>query len=131
MTYYWDEPESHIPEKIRFERRMNWQGINFLYYPQPGMDQSAGYKVKLKGRNWRSDSLFLLWSRTGKRIFKHQYLGIGGVLTFKNAKKIKRSGRVCAYKNRIVLETDCPLYGAKHQTEKRNSSLNLLMWQTN
>ena len=52
------------------------------------------------------------------------YLGIGGVLTFKNAKKLKE---VAAYAplDRIVLETDCPYMAPVPNRGKRNSSLNL------
>lgn len=52
------------------------------------------------------------------------YIGIGGVLTFKNAKKLKE---VAAYTplSRIVLETDCPYLAPEPNRGKRNSSLNL------
>ena len=52
------------------------------------------------------------------------YLGIGGVLTFQNAKKLKE---VVAYMpmDRIVLETDCPYLAPTPNRGKRNSSLNL------
>ena len=52
------------------------------------------------------------------------YLGIGGVLTFNNAKKLKE---VVAYMplERIVLETDCPYLSPVPNRGKRNSSLNL------
>jgi TatD DNase family protein len=52
------------------------------------------------------------------------YLGIGGVLTFNNAKKLKE---VVAYApmDRLVLETDCPYLAPVPFRGKRNSSLNL------
>ena len=52
------------------------------------------------------------------------YLGIGGVLTFKNAKKLKE---VASYAplDRILLETDCPYLSPEPNRGKRNSSLNL------
>ena len=45
------------------------------------------------------------------------YLGIGGVVTFKNAKKL---GEVVEYMpmDRMVIETDCP-YLTPDQTEER------------
>lgn len=53
------------------------------------------------------------------------YLGIGGVVTFKNAKKLKE---VAAYApiDRILLETDCPYLAPVPNRGKRNSSLNLV-----
>ena len=52
------------------------------------------------------------------------YLGIGGVVTFKNSKKLKE---VVAYMpmDRMVLETDCPYLAPEPFRGKRNSSLNL------
>lgn len=52
------------------------------------------------------------------------YLGIGGVLTFPNAKKLKE---VVAYMplEQLVLETDCPYLAPVPNRGKRNSSLNL------
>lgn len=52
------------------------------------------------------------------------YIGIGGVLTFNNAKKLKEA--VCKIPlERIVLETDCPYLAPEPNRGKRNSSLNL------
>lgn len=50
--------------------------------------------------------------------------GIGGVLTFKNAKKLKEA---VAYipMDRILLETDCPYLSPEPNRGKRNSSLNI------
>ena len=52
------------------------------------------------------------------------YLGIGGVLTFNNAKKLKE---VVDYMpmDQLVLETDCPYLSPVPNRGKRNSSLNL------
>lgn len=52
------------------------------------------------------------------------YLGIGGVLTFPNARKLKE---VAAYAplDQIVLETDSPYLSPVPNRGKRNSSLNL------
>ena len=52
------------------------------------------------------------------------YLGIGGVLTFKNAKKLKEVAAM-APRSQIVLETDCPYMSPEPHRGKRNSSLNL------
>ena len=52
------------------------------------------------------------------------YIGVGGVVTFNNAKNIKE---VVAYApmDRIVIETDCPYLSPVPNRGKRNSSLNL------
>ncbi len=52
------------------------------------------------------------------------YIGIGGVVTFKNAKKLKETAARIPL-DRILLETDCPYLSPEPYRGKRNSSLNL------
>ncbi|MBR3646293.1 MAG: TatD family hydrolase [Lachnospiraceae bacterium] len=50
------------------------------------------------------------------------YLGVGGVITFKNSKKLKEVVEYAPIEN-IVLETDCPYLAPVPYRGKRNSSL--------
>ena len=52
------------------------------------------------------------------------YIGIGGVVTFRNAKKVKEVAREVPL-DRILLETDSPYLSPEPNRGKRNSSLNL------
>lgn len=52
------------------------------------------------------------------------YLGIGGVVTFKNAKKLKEVVEYAPLEQ-LVLETDSPYLSPEPNRGKRNSSLNL------
>ena len=52
------------------------------------------------------------------------YLGIGGVVTFKNAKKLKEVIETIPLE-KILLETDCPYMAPEPYRGKRNSSLYL------
>ena len=52
------------------------------------------------------------------------YIGIGGVVTFKNAKKLKQVVQEIPLES-IVLETDCPYLAPVPYRGKRNSSLYL------
>ncbi|MCQ2491868.1 MAG: TatD family hydrolase [Lachnospiraceae bacterium] len=52
------------------------------------------------------------------------YIGIGGVVTFKNSKKLKEVAKYVPL-DRIVLETDCPYLSPVPYRGKRNSSLHL------
>ena len=52
------------------------------------------------------------------------YFGIGGVITFKNAKKLKEAVAYIPLE-RILLETDSPYLSPEPNRGKRNSSLNL------
>jgi len=50
------------------------------------------------------------------------HIGIGGVVTFKNGKKLKEVAEVVPLE-RILLETDCPYLAPEPYRGKRNSSL--------
>lgn len=51
------------------------------------------------------------------------YLGFGGVVTFKNAKKVRCALEVCPMEN-ILIETDCPYLAPEpHRGERNNSAL--------
>ena len=52
------------------------------------------------------------------------YLGVGGVVTFKNARKLKEVVEYAPLEQ-IVLETDSPYLSPEPNRGKRNSSLNL------
>lgn len=52
------------------------------------------------------------------------YIGIGGVITFSNARKLKEAVAAIPVEN-ILLETDCPYLAPVPNRGKRNSSLNL------
>ena len=52
------------------------------------------------------------------------YIGVGGVVTFKNGKKLKETVRRIPLE-RILLETDCPYLAPEPNRGKRNSSINL------
>lgn len=52
------------------------------------------------------------------------YIGIGGVITFSNARKLKEAAAAIPIE-RILLETDCPYLAPIPNRGKRNSSLNL------
>lgn len=52
------------------------------------------------------------------------YIGVGGVVTFKNARKLKETVQAVPLEN-IVLETDCPYLSPEPNRGKRNDSSNL------
>lgn len=52
------------------------------------------------------------------------YIGVGGVVTFKNAKKLKEAVAAIPLE-RIVVETDCPYLAPEPNRGKRNASIYL------
>lgn len=128
LDYYWDEPDREI-QKHWFERQLE-------------LAREVGLPVVIHSRDAAKDTLDMMKSQKagdmggvihcfsyGVEIAREYldmgfYLGIGGVLTFKNAKKLKE---VVDYMpmDRLVLETDCPYLSPVPNRGKRNSSLNL------
>lgn len=128
LDYYWDEPDREIQK--------HW------FIRQLGLAREVKLPVVIHSRDAAKDTLDLLKEQKAGEIggvihcFSYGvemareylnmgfYLGIGGVLTFNNAKKLKE---VVEYMpmDRMVLETDCPYLSPVPNRGKRNSSLNL------
>jgi TatD DNase family protein len=128
LDYYWDEPERNIQKK-HFERQLE-------------LAREIQKPVVIHSREAAADTLDIMKSlhaeniggiihcfSYGKEMAREYlnmgyYLGIGGVITFTNAKKLKE---VVAYMplDRLVLETDSPYLAPVPNRGKRNSSLNL------
>lgn len=128
LDYYWEEPEHGI-QKEWFVKQLN-------------LAREVKLPVVIHSRDAAKDTLDIMKAEHSEEIggvihcFSYGvemareylnmgfYLGIGGVLTFNNAKKVKE---VVEYMpmDRIVLETDCPYLAPVPNRGKRNSSLNL------
>lgn len=128
LDYYWDEPEREI-QKHWFVRQLE-------------LAREVRLPVVIHSRDAAKDTLDLMQAQHAEELggvihcFSYGvelareylsmgfYLGIGGVLTFKNGRKLKE---VVEYMplDRILLETDCPYLAPVPNRGKRNSSLNL------
>ena len=128
LDYHWDEPERDVQKKW-FARQLE-------------LAREVKLPVIIHSRDAAKDTLDLMKGEHAEEIggvihcfsygveMAREYLnmgffiGIGGVLTFSNGKKLKE---VAAYAplDRIVLETDCPYLAPVPNRGKRNSSLNL------
>lgn len=128
LDYYWEEPEHEIQKKW-FVRQLN-------------LAREVSLPVVIHSRDAAKDTIDIMnaekageiggvvhcfsYTKETAGIFLDMgfYIGIGGVLTFKNAKKLKEAAAYIPM-NRIVLETDCPYLAPEPNRGKRNSSLNL------
>ena len=128
LDYFWDEP-GHDIQKKWFERQLE-------------LAREVKLPVVIHSRDAAKDTLDMMKALHAEKIggvihcFSYTkemareylnmgfYLGIGGVVTFKNAKKLKE---VVEYMpmEQMVLETDCPYLSPVPNRGKRNSSLNL------
>lgn len=128
LDYYWDEPDREL-QKYWFVRQLN-------------LAREVKLPVVIHSRDAAKDTLDIMKEQRCEEIggvihcFSYGadlareyldmgfYIGIGGVVTFKNGRKLKE---VVEYMpmDRMVLETDCPYLSPEPLRGKRNSSLNL------
>lgn len=128
LGYYWDEPERKIQKK--------W------FARQLALSKETELPVIIHSRDAARDTLDIMKAEhngatkgvihcfsygvemASEYLNMGYYLGVGGVLTFKNAKKLREVVEY-APMSRLVLETDCPYLAPVPNRGKRNSSLNL------
>ena len=128
LDYYWEEPDHEIQKK--------W------FVRQLDLARRSRLPVIIHSRDAARDTLDIMKAEGAGEIggvihcFSYTkemareylnmgfYLGIGGVLTFKNGRKLKEVAEY-APMDRIVLETDSPYLSPVPNRGKRNSSLNL------
>lgn len=130
LDYYWDREEA-----VR-RRQKEW------FARQLSLAKEAGLPVIIHSRDAAKDTwdvmeaegaaklrgvvhCFSYTKETARDFLKWDYyFGIGGVITFKNAKKLKEAVEYIPME-RILLETDSPYLAPEPNRGKRNSSLNL------
>lgn len=125
LDYYWPEPEPSIQKKW-FERQLQLAGEVKLPVVVHSRDAARDTLDILKG--WRKDltkgviHCFSYTKETAREYLNMDYyFGIGGVLTFKNAKKLAEAAEYIPLE-RILLETDCPYLAPEPYRGKRNQS---------
>lgn len=127
LDYYWDN-ESHDIQKMWFIRQLQLAGSHGLPVNVHSREAAADTMEILKEHGQGMDVIVHCYSYS--REMAEEYvnmgyrIGIGGVVTFKNAKKLKEVVRAIPLSH-IVLETDCPYLSPEPNRGKRNSSLNL------
>lgn len=128
LDYYWDEPERDIQKKwfeaqIELAREVK---LPIIIHSRDAAKDTYDIMKALHTEDIGGVVHCFSYSKEMARQFLDMgfYIGIGGVVTFKNAKTLKE---VASYAplDRIVLETDCPYLSPEPNRGKRNSSLNL------
>ncbi len=128
LDYYWDEPDRKIQKKW-FDRQLQlaWEVqlpviIHSREAAKDTLDiMKAAHAQELEG----VIHCFSYTKETAREYLDMGYFfGIGGVVTFNNAKKLKEAVEYIPMEN-ILLETDSPYLAPVPYRGKRNSSLNL------
>lgn len=128
LDYYWDEPEREIQKKwfvrqLDLARRVQ---LPVVIHSRDAAKDTEDIMFAEKAGDLGGVVHCYSYSKEMARSFLNMgfYFGIGGVLTFKNARVLKEAVEYIPM-NRLVLETDCPYLAPEPNRGKRNSSLNL------
>ena len=121
LDYYWNIPKE--PQKVIFEKQLIL--ANKLNMPVNIHDREAHGDVLEYLRKYKPKGILHSFSGSvemAREIVKlGMYIGIGGVVTFKNARKSVEVVKDIPLE-RIVLETDCPYLSPVPFRGKRNNS---------
>ena len=127
LDYYWDR-ESRRQQKYWFIRQLEL--AERLQKPViiHSREAAADTMEIMKAHGMDLDAVIHCYSYSPEMAKEYvkmgYYIGVGGVVTFKNAKKLKQVVQEIPLTS-IVLETDCPYLAPVPYRGKRNSSLYL------
>lgn len=126
LDYYWDEPERAV-QKEWFVRQLELArelALPVVIHSRDAAKDTADLMIAARAGEIGGVIHCYSYTRETARTFLDMgfYFGIGGVLTFQNARKLKEAVEYIPME-RIVLETDCPYLAPVPFRGKRNSSL--------
>lgn len=128
LDYYWPEPDREI-QKPALEAQIALAkevSLPIVIHSRDAAKDTADILAATKAGDCGGVIHCFSYGKEMAREFLNMgfYIGVGGVVTFKNAKKLKEA---VAYipMDRILLETDCPYLAPTPYRGKRNSSLYL------
>ena len=128
LDYHWPDPAPEL-QKIWFKKQLDLARSEKLPVIIHSRDAAADTINIMKEEHAEEIGGVVHCFSYGKEIAKQCadmgfYIGIGGVLTFKNARKMVEVVENTPM-DRIILETDCPYLAPEPYRGKRNSSLYL------
>ena len=128
LDYYWPEPD-HETQKIWFAKQLELAvEVDLpvvIHSREAAADTMRILKENHAGRTGGVIHCYSYSAELAKEFVKMgYYIGVGGVLTFKNARKLVEVAKEIPLE-RLLLETDCPYLAPVPYRGKRNSSLYL------
>ena len=129
LDYYWDK-EKHDLQKHWFMRQMELaheRKLPMIVHSREAAKDTLDMVIAAKPLELSGIIHCYSYSVEQAREYLNMgyYLGIGGVLTFKNAKKLKEVAEYAPL-SQIVLETDCPYLAPVPYRGKRNDSTKII-----
>lgn len=124
LDYYWDN-ESHDLQKEWFIRQLDLARKHdlpvLIHSREAAADTMAIMKEHAQGLGGVIHCYSYSKEMAKEYVKMRFYIGIGGVVTFKNARKVKETVEDIPLTS-IVLETDCPYLAPEPYRGKRNNS---------
>ena len=128
LDYYWEEPDHDI-QKMWFIRQLELAGNCkkpvIIHSREAAKDT---YDIMTAQHAEEIGGVIHCYSYSAEMALDYIkmgfYIGIGGVVTFKNGKKMKEVVQAIPIE-KILLETDSPYLAPEPNRGKRNSSLNI------
>lgn len=128
LDYYWDK-QDHQTQIFWFERQLEVAretGLPFIIHSREAARDTLETMKRMRAGEIGGVVHCFSYGKEMAREFLDMglYLGIGGVVTFKNGRKLKEVVEYAPL-DRLLLETDSPYLAPVPNRGKRNSSLNL------
>lgn len=128
LDYYWDNEPREVQKKwfiqqLELARELNLPVI--IHSRDAAADTMEIMKTHAKGLEGVIHCYSYSPEMAREYVKMGFYIGVGGVVTFKNSKKLKETVAEIPLTS-ILLETDCPYLAPEPNRGKRNSSLNLV-----
>lgn len=128
LDYHYDRPEPQI-QKLWFERQMELarqKNKPVIIHSRDGAKDTLDMMKALQAQEIGGVIHCFSYSVEMAREFLKMgyFLGIGGVITFPNGKKLREVVKYMPVEQ-LVIETDCPYLSPSPLRGERNSSLNL------
>ena len=128
LDYYWGEPERELQKKwfVRQLELARQVKKPVIIHSREAARDTADILTAERAREMGGVIHCYSYTKETAKTYLDMgfFFGIGGVLTFRNARKLKEAVEYIPI-DRIVLETDCPYLAPVPNRGKRNSSLNL------
>lgn len=124
LDYYWEkEPKVQEKQRYWFRRQLELAVQSELPVIIHSRDAAADTMEILKGADAKGVIHCYSYSpeMAQEYVKMGYYIGVGGVVTFKNAKKLKQTVEEIPLE-RILLETDCPYMAPEPHRGERNDS---------
>lgn len=128
LDYHWKEPEIPVQKKW-FERQLELArevGLPVIIHSRDAAKDTLDMMQALRAEEMGGVVHCYSYTKELAREYLNMdfYFGIGGVITFKNSRKLKEVVEYIPLE-KILLETDSPYLAPEPNRGRRNSSLNL------